>query len=57
MTRDYIDNNHGSGSPMEIADLTALYDKRLVAIGFPNIKCNTKCLREDIERLVPDIKG
>ena len=56
---DYIDNNRGSGTPMEMADLTmltALYDKRLVALGFPDIKCNTTCLREDIECLVPDIK-
>ena len=57
---DYIDNNRGSGTPMEMADLTmltALYDKRLVALGFPDIKCNTTHLREDIEHMVPDIKS
>ena len=51
-----IDNNHRSGTLMEMADLTALYNKRLVALGFPDIKCNTKHLREDIEHIVPYIK-
>ena len=40
-----------------MADLTSLYDKRLAALGFSQVKCNTTCLREDIERLIPDIKS
>ena len=34
----YIYNTRGSGTPMEMADLTSLYDKRLVALGCPDIK-------------------
>ena len=39
-----------------MAYLTSLYDKRLAAFGFSHAKCNTTSLREDIERLIPDIK-
>ena len=39
-----------------MADLTSLYDKCLVALGFSHVKCNTTRLREDIERLISYIK-
>lgn len=54
---DFIENYRGSGETLAMADLTALYDKRTVGLGFPSIKCNTTRLREDIERLIPDIKS
>ena len=42
---DYKDGNHGSGSQMEMADLTALYDKCL------------HVLDEDLGREVEDMKA
>ena len=53
---DYIEDKRGSGTTLAMADLTSLYDKRLAALGFSHVKCNTTRLREDIERLIPDIK-
>ena len=54
---DFIENYRGSGESMAMTDLAALYDKRTVGLGFPAIKCNTTHLREDIKRLIPDIKS
>ena len=38
-----------------MADMTVLYEKCTADLGFPFIKCNTTRLREDVERLIPDI--
>ena len=38
-----------------MADMTVLYDKRTADLGFQLIKCYTTRLREDVERLIPDI--
>ncbi len=54
---DFIEEYRGSGKSLAMAHLTTLYDKRLDALGFPDIKCNTTRLREDIERMIPDIKA
>ncbi len=54
---DFIEDNRGSGESLAMAHLTTLYDKRIAALGFPYIKCNTTRLREDIERMIPDIKA
>ena len=40
-----------------MSDLTALYDKRIAELGFPDMKSNTTRLREDIERRIPDIRS
>ena len=53
---DYIEDKRGSGESLPMAHLTTLYNKRIAALGFPDIKCNTTRLREDIERMIPDIK-
>ena len=37
--------------------LTSFYDKRMATQGFPQVKCNTTRLREDIVRSIPDIKA
>ena len=39
-----------------MAGLMSLYDKRLSALGFSHVKCNTARPREDIECLIPVIK-
>ena len=52
---DFIEQSCDSGEPVAMADLTALYDKRIAALGFPHIKINATRLRQDIERLIPDI--
>ena len=54
---DYVEGYRGSGESLAMADLTALYDQRIAGLGFSSIKCNTTRLREDIERLIPDIKS
>ena len=54
---DFIEDNHGSGESLAMTHLTTLYDKRIAALGFPCIKYNTTRLREDIERMIPDIKA
>ena len=46
---NFIEDKRGSRSPIAMADLTSLYDKRLAALGFPHIKCNATRLGEDIE--------
>ena len=53
---DYIEDKRGSGTTLAMANLTSLYDKRLAAFGFSHVKCSTTRLRDDIERLIPDIK-
>ena len=53
---DFIEDYRGTGETLPMADLTALYDKHTAALLFPHIKCNTTWLRQDIERLIPDIK-
>ena len=53
---DYVEDKRGSGTTLAMTDLTSLYDKCLAALGFFHVKCNTTRLREDIERLIPDIK-
>ena len=40
-----------------MADLTFLYDKLLAALEFFRVKCNPTRLREDVERLISDIKS
>jgi hypothetical protein len=37
---DFIEDNRGSGTPLVMDDLTALYDKCIATLGFPYIKCN-----------------
>ena len=54
---EYIEDYRCSGESLAMSDLTALYDERIADLGFPNIKCNTTRLREDIERLIPDIRS
>ena len=54
---DFIKDKRHSGAPIDMVDLISLYDKRLAALGFPHITCNTTHLREDIERMIPDIKS
>ena len=41
---------------INVAILTSLYHKRLAALGFSHVKCNSTRLREDIERMILDIK-
>jgi len=53
---DYIEYQRGSRASLAMTDLTALYENRISALGHPTIKCNTTRIREEIERLVPDIK-
>ena len=45
---DFIEDNRGSGDSLAMPHLTTLYDKRIAALSFPYIKCNTTRLREDI---------
>ena len=52
---DYIEDKHDSGTTLAMAKLTSLYDKRLVALGFSHVKCNRTRLKENIERMIPDI--
>ena len=54
---EFIEDHRGTGDSLAMADLTVLYDKRTADLGFPHIKCNTTRLREDVERLIPDIKS
>ena len=53
---DFIEDYRGSRESLAMGDLTALYDERIVGLVFLHIKCNTTCLREDIEHLSSDIK-
>lgn len=54
---EYIEGYRCSGESLVMSYLTALYDERIANLGFPNIKCNTPRPREDIERLIPDIRS
>ena len=54
---DYIEDYHGSGESRAMGNMVALYDECIAGLGFPYIKCNTTCLREDIGCLIPDIKS
>ena len=54
---DHIEGYRDSGESLLMADMTTLYNKRIAALGFSTIRCNTTRLREDIERLLPDIKS
>lgn len=37
--------------------MTSLYDKRIAALGYPDIKCTTTRFRESTEHLTPGIKS
>lgn len=54
---DFIEDHRSSGKTLAMADLTSLYDDRLVVLGFPEVKCNTTRLRQEIERIIPDIRA
>ena len=41
VVRAHVEDNHGSGESLAMADLTAIYDKRIDTLGFRPIKCNT----------------
>ena len=53
---DYIEDKRSSGRTLAMSDLTSLYDYRHTALGFFHVKCNKNRLREDIERMIADIK-
>lgn len=53
---DFIEENQGTRESMATTDLTALYDKRIAALTVYHLKCNTTRHREDVARLIPDIK-
>ena len=54
---DSINDRRWSGESLAMSDLTALYDKRIADLGFPDIKSNTTRLRQDIELRIPDIRS
>ncbi len=54
---DFTEEQCGSEKSLAMVHLTTLYDKRLNALGFPDIQCNKTHLREYIERMIPDIKA
>ncbi len=54
---DFTEEHCGSEKSLAMAHLTTLYDKRLNALGFPDIQCNKSHLREYIERMTPDTKA
>ena len=53
---DYIEDKRGSGTTLAMSDLTSLYEKPLASLVFSHVKCNRTRLREDIVRMIPDIK-
>ena len=53
---DFIEDKRDSATTLAMADLTSLYDKRLAALGFSHVKCNTTHLREDSDPLILKIK-
>ena len=46
----------GLGTALAMSNFTSVYDKRLAALQFSHGKCNRTHLREDIERMIMDIK-
>jgi hypothetical protein len=54
---DFVEDHRGTEEPVLMPTLTTLYNKRIAALGFEQIKCNTARLQEDVERSIPDIKA